>query len=96
MGRFLISYDRYGFEADAAAHLDDGRYAIIKVMLGSAEIEKRPPNLNKFEDSPENAGMRKPRLIMILGGNHLACTRHDGLLAVPIGCRRNQWKMAFV
>ena len=39
---------------------------LLRLKLRLAEIEKGPPNLNKFEDSPEKAGMRKPRFIMIL------------------------------
>ena len=36
-----ISYyrDRYGLEVDCVLHLEDGRYALIEVKLGTSEIE---------------------------------------------------------
>ncbi|MBR5432314.1 MAG: DUF4143 domain-containing protein, partial [Bacteroidales bacterium] len=37
-GRLSYYRDRYGLEADAVLHLRDGRYALIEVKLGSAEI----------------------------------------------------------
>ena len=88
-GRVSYFRDRYGLEADAVVHLDDGRYAIIEVKLGSAEIEKGAANLNKFEDILNKAEMKKPCFKMILTGGNLAYTRHDGVLVVPISCLRN-------
>ena len=31
--------DRYGLEADAVLHLEDGRYALIELKLGGNEID---------------------------------------------------------
>ena len=34
-GKISYYHDRYGLEADAVLHLDDGRYALIEFKLGS-------------------------------------------------------------
>ena len=46
-----ISYyhDRYGLEADAVLHLDDGRYALIEFKLGSDEIDLGATHLCEIE-----------------------------------------------
>ena len=40
-GRLSYYHDRYGLEADAVLHLDDGRYALIECKLGSRDIFDR-------------------------------------------------------
>ena len=90
-----ISYyrDRYGLEADAVLHLDDGRYALIEIKLGAAEIDEGASHLleirrlvaehNKTE---KQCPLREPDLLMVVTGGEMAYTRPDGVHVVPIGC----------
>ena len=39
-GKVSYYHDRYGLEADAVLHIEDGRYALIELKLGSKEIEE--------------------------------------------------------
>ena len=39
-GRISYYHDRYGLEADAVLHLDNGKYALIEFKLGSRENEE--------------------------------------------------------
>ena len=86
-----VSYyrDRYGLEADAVVHLDDGRYCIIEIKLGSAAIEKGAESLCELERLIENNGLKKPSFKMILTGGNLAYTRKDGVMVIPIGCLKD-------
>jgi hypothetical protein len=38
-GKLSYYYYRYGLEADAVLHLDDGRFALIEFKLGSRKID---------------------------------------------------------
>jgi uncharacterized protein len=86
-----VSYyrDRFGLEADAVVHLDDGRYGIIEVKLGSAAIEKGALSLCELERIIIDAKLIKPSFKMILTGGNLAYTRNDGVHVIPIGCLKN-------
>ena len=46
-----VSYyrDRYGLEADAVLHLEDGRYALIEIKLGAHEIDAGANHLCEIE-----------------------------------------------
>ena len=44
-GRLSYYNDKYGLEADAVLHLDDGRYALIECKLGSRDIEEGAKHL---------------------------------------------------
>ena len=90
-----LSYyrDRYGLEADAVLHLDDGRYALIEVKLGSGEIEEGAKHLNELKSliaehnkTEKQVPLREPDLLMVITGGDLAYTRKDGVKIVPIGC----------
>jgi len=86
-----VSYyrDRYGLEADLVIHLDDGRYCIVEVKLGSSAIDKGAESLCELERIIENAGLKKPSFKMILSGGNLAYTRKDGVIVIPIGCLKD-------
>lgn len=90
-----ISYyrDKYGLEADAVLHLDDGRYALIEIKLGSREIEEGAERLVKLKNLIEQNGseqaIRKPDLLIVLTGGPIAYKRADGVLVIPIGCLKN-------
>lgn len=95
-GRLSYYHDRYGLEADAVLHLDDGRYALIECKLGSREIEEGAKHLLEIKRliaEKNRAGgqtsLREPDVLIILTGGELAYSRDDGVKVIPIGCLRD-------
>ena len=95
-GKLSYYYDRYGLEADAVLHLDDGRYALIEFKLGSSEIDEGAKHLLKIQElvkeynkKEKQCPLREPHLLMIITGGNMAYTRDDGVKVVPIGCLRD-------
>ena len=93
-----ISYyrDRYGLEADAVLHLDDGRFALIEFKLGSREIEEGANHLLQIKElirkrnkQETQTPLREPDLLMVVTGGEIGYTREDGVKVVPIGTLRN-------
>ena len=89
-------HDRYGLEADAVLHLDDGRYALIECKLGSREIEEGAKHLielkNLIKERNEKESqmpLRLPDLLIVLTGGKLAYTREDGVKIIPLGCLKD-------
>ena len=97
MGGYLSYYrDRYGLEADAVLHLDDGRYALIECKLGSREIDSAAEHLLQLKDlivsAAENGkapSLKSPDLLIVLTGGQMAYTRSDGVKVIPLGCLRD-------
>jgi len=94
LGGTLSYYnDRYGLEADAVLHLDDGRYALIECKLGSRDIEEGAKNLieltNLLKEKNQQTPLRLPDLLIILTGGELAYKRDDGVMVIPIGCLKD-------
>lgn len=95
-GRLSYYHDRYGLEADAVLHLDDGRYALIECKLGSREIEDGAEHLLKIKEliaeknrNEKQIRLREPDQLIVLTGGEMAYTRSDGVKIVPIGCLRD-------
>ena len=93
-----ISYyrDRYGLEADCVLHLEDGRYALIEVKLGTSEIEDGAKHLLEIERliNERNATEKQcpialPVVKMVITGTQYGYKREDGVLVVPIGCLKD-------
>lgn len=92
-GHLSYYHDKYGLEADAVLHLDDGRYALIECKLGSRDIEEGARHLlelcqlikekNKGEQQMK---LRLPDLLIVLTGGNMAYSRNDGVKVIPIGC----------
>lgn len=85
-GKIYYYHDRYGLEADIVIILEDGRFGLIEVKLGSAEIDKGAANLCKLEALLTEKNLKAPAFKMILTGGELSYTRKDGVFVVPIGC----------
>ena len=85
-GEVSYYHDRHGLEADAVVRLDDGRFGIIEVKLGSKDIDMGAKNLCKLEDLLIQNDLRAPSFKMVLTGTELAYKREDGVYVVPIGC----------
>lgn len=95
-GRLSYYHDRYGLEADAVLHLDDGRYALVECRLGSRDIEEGANHLLTLKNliieknkTEKQAPLRIPDLLMVLTGGEMAYTRADGVKVVPLSCLRD-------
>ena len=91
-GRLSYYHDRYGLEADAVLHLDDGRYALIEFKLGSSQIDEGAGHLiqishliDEFNKKEHQVPLRRPDLLMVITGTEMAYTREDGVKVIPIG-----------
>lgn len=93
-----VSYyrDRYGLEADCVLHLNDGRYALIEIKLGSNEIELGAKHLNEIEklvreynEHEKQCPLRLPDLKIVITGGQYGYKREDGVFVIPIGCLKN-------
>ncbi len=95
-GRLSYYHDRYGLEADAVLHLEDGRYALIEMKLGAHGIDEGSKHLCRIEkliyehngNNPQTQ-MRLPSLKIVLTGTEYGYRRDDGVLVVPIGCLKD-------
>lgn len=95
-GKISYYHDRYGLEADAVLHLEDGRYALIEFKLGSREIEEGAQHLLKLKQLIEENNrkerqvkLRLPDLLIVLTGGEMAYTRQDGVKVIPLGCLKD-------
>ena len=91
-GRISYYHDKYGLEADAVLHLQDGKYALIEMKLGGKQIEDGAKHLIKLKELIKNYNLnnkikiREPELLIIITGGKMAYTRQDGVKIIPIGC----------
>lgn len=95
-GEVSYYHDRYGLEADAVLHLEDGRYALIEIKLGQHDIDEGAKHLCEIErliakhnDTEKQMPIRMPDLKIVLTGTEFGYRRNDGVLVIPIGCLRN-------
>lgn len=95
-GRLSYYHDRYGLEADAVLHLDNGKYALIEFKLGSREIEEGATHLlqlkeliMKYNENEKQSPLREPDLLMVITGGSMAYTRKDGVKVIPIACMKD-------
>ena len=93
-----VSYyrDRYGLEADAVLHLNDGRYALIEFKLGQSEVEQAAKHLCEIErlisvyNSKEpQCPLRMPDLKLIITATEYGYRRDDGVFVIPIGALKD-------
>lgn len=95
-GHISYYHDKYGLEADAVLHLDNGKFALIEFKLGSREIEEGAKHLLKIKElvkehnkQEKQIQIREPDLLMVITGGNMAYTRDDGVKIIPIGCLKN-------
>ena len=76
--------------------LNDGRYALINVELGSFDIDASSKRLNKLEElilsyNKENKKypLMEPTLKLIITASPRGSVRDDGVAVVPIGCLKD-------
>ena len=94
----IVSYyhDRYGLEADAVLHLDDGRYALIEIKLGQSEVDEGAKHLceienliKEFNAREKQTPLRLPDLKLVITGTQYGYKRDDGVFVIPIGCLKD-------
>lgn len=95
-GRLSYYHDRYGLEADAVLHLDDGCYALVECKLGSRDVEEGAKHLLELKrlvqeknEKEKQIRMQLPDLLIMLTGGEMAYTREDGVKIIPIGCLKD-------
>lgn len=95
-GRVSYYRDKFGLEADAVLHLDDGRYALMEFKLGSSEIEEGANHLCELRElirehnkTERQIKLREPDLLIVLTGGQMAYRRADGVCVIPIGCLKD-------
>ena len=88
-------HDRYGLEADAVVHLDDGRYAICEMKLGESDVDAAAKHLGEIESlvnknnaKKGNPYIRPPDLKIVITGTEYGYLREDGVYVIPVGCLR--------
>ena len=93
-----VSYyrDRYGLEADAVLHLEDGRYALIEIKLGQHEVDEGASHLLEIEKlikihnkEEKQVPLRLPDLKIVITGTEYGYKREDGVYVIPIGCLKD-------
>ena len=93
-----VSYyrDRYGLEADAVLHLEDGRYALIEIKLGQNEVDEGAKHLLEIErliaehnNKEKQVPLRLPDLKIVITGTRFGYKREDGVFVIPLGCLKD-------
>ena len=95
-GKISYYHDRYGLEADAVLHLNDGRYALIEFKLGEHEVDQGAKHLceieeliKRFNAKETQCPLRLPDLKLVITGTKYGYRRDDGVFVIPIGCLKD-------
>lgn len=95
-GRVSYYRDRYGLEADAVLHLEDGRYGLLEIKLGSNEVEMGARHLCEIESLVKKANetekqvkIASPSFKAVITGGQYGYRRKDGVYVIPIGCLKD-------
>lgn len=76
--------DKTGLEADAVLVLNDGRWALVEVELGSRQIDSAAANLKKLAAKIDADIEGEPSFLMVLTGTAAAYRREDGVVVAPL------------
>ena len=79
--------DGNGLECDAVVHLPNGKYGLVEIKLGGANlIEEGAATLNLLASKIDTTRMKNPSFRMILTAvGDRAYKRTDGVVVVPLG-----------
>lgn len=83
-GEIFHYRDKTGLEADAVIVLDDGRWALVEVKLGSRQIDDAASHLKKLANRIDQEKEGMPAFLMVLTGTAAAYRRDDGVFVVPL------------
>ena len=87
LGGSVFHYrDKTGLEADAVLVLDDGRWALVEVKMGSKQIDEAAKHLRKLAEKVDQAHEGPPSVLMVLTATATAYRRDDGVFVVPLAC----------
>lgn len=76
--------DKTGLEADAALVLDDGRWALVEVKLGSKAIDEAAAHLKRLAGKIDAAHEGKASFLLIVTAASTAYRRQDGVIVAPL------------
>lgn len=76
--------DKTGLEADAAIVLNDGRWALVEVKLGSKAIDDAAAHLKKLAGKIDSSHEGEASLLLVLTGTSTAYRRDDGVIVAPL------------
>jgi len=92
-GELSYYHDRYGLEADAVLHLEDGRYALIEIKIGETLVDDAAAHLCEIEKLVKDFNIKYPKykmnlptFKMVITGTTNAKLRDDGVYVVPLTC----------
>lgn len=95
-GVFSHYHDKYDLEVNGVLHLQDGRYALIEIKLGSSGIKAGEKNLLKIRNlikernqKKDALPIREPDLMIIITGGEYAYSLESGVKVIPIGCLKD-------
>ena len=89
-GKVMHYRDANGLECDAIIHLDDGRWGMIEIKLGSSDaIEAAATNLNNLDKRIDYTKFVRPSFKMILTAFGPTYVRPDGIIVTSINCLTN-------
>lgn len=95
-GRLSHYHDMYDLEVDAVLHLEDGRYGLIEIKLGTQKIQEGIKNLlevkkliQDYNSVAEHIKMQEPTFLMVITGHGLATKTEEGVYVVPISCLKD-------
>lgn len=89
-GKVMHYRDANGLECDAIIHLDDGRWGMIEIKLGSSDaIETAATNLNNLDKRIDYTKFIRPSFKMILTAFGPTYVRPDGIIVTSINCLTN-------
>ena len=89
-GKVMHYRDANGLECDAIIHLDDGRWGMIEIKLGSSDaINVAATNLNNLDKRIDYTKFIKPSFKMILTAFGPTYVRPDGIIVTSINCLTN-------
>ena len=87
-GSVFHYHDDAGREADAVIVLDDGRWALVEVKMGSGLIEQGAENLQRLAGKIDPSVMGRASFLMVMAPVQYAYQRPDGVVVVPPSCLR--------
>lgn len=89
-GKIMHYRDANGLECDAIVHLNNGKWGMIEIKLGSADsIELAANSLNNLNKRIDYTNFRKPSFKMILTAFGPTYIRPDGIIVTSINCLTN-------
>lgn len=85
-GKVYHYRDNTGLEVDIVIELEDGRYGLFEVKLGSAQVDAAAKSLTKLAEKVNRSIMGTPAVMAVLTPGGYAYQRDDGVCVVPVTC----------